>query len=242
MTAEQSTHLTDKLAALSRSDLFGGLSGPALARLAALAEWRVLSENQSVFRRGDPGLHLFVIHRGRVKFGTGAADGREVTLNLLGPGAVFGEVGFADGGPRTADAVAAEPVELLALSRRELVPFLKNEPDAMLQMMAALATRARWISESYEDQAFLELPARLAKRLLFLARHFGYDTPKGRRLAASLTHRELANHMNVARESITRLIQKWRREGLIEEHRGITILLDPARLQALADETQTNAI
>ncbi|MGD0191042.1 MAG: Crp/Fnr family transcriptional regulator [Rhizomicrobium sp.] len=238
MTVDSGSRISDKIAALSRSDLFGVLSEPALVRLAALAEWRLLAEDQVVFRRGDPGLHIFVIHRGRVKFGTGAADGREVTLNLLGPGAVFGEVGFADGGPRTADAVAAEPLELLALSRRTLVPFLKSEPEAMLQMMAALATRARWISESYEDQAFLELPARLAKRLLFLSRHFGYDTPRGRRLAASFTHRELANHMNVARESITRLIQKWRRDGLIDEHRGIMVLLDPARLQRLADTTE----
>jgi len=226
--------LAEKLAELSRTGLFGGLSEPALNRLAQIAEWRTLVAEQAVFRRGDSGTHIFVIHRGRVKFGTGALDGREVTLNLLGPGAVFGEVGFADGGPRTADAIAAEPAELLALSRRELLPFLRSEPEAMLEMMAALATRARWIAESYEDAAFLELPARLAKRLLFLSRHFGYDTAGGRRLAASLTHRELANHMNVARESISRLIQKWRREGLIEEHRGVMVLKDIAKLERLA--------
>jgi CRP-like cAMP-binding protein len=232
MAAHQS-RLAEKIATLAQTALFGGLSKSSLANLAQLAEWRTFATDGFVFRRGDAGLHLFIIHRGRVRFGTGAMDGREVTLNLLGPGAVFGEMGFADGGPRTADAVASEPAELLALSRRELLPFLKGEPEAMLQMMAALATRARWISESYEDAAFLDLPARLAKRLLFLSRHFGYDTPGGRRLAASLTHRELANHMNVARESITRLIQKWRREGLIEEHRGIMVLKDVRKLEAL---------
>jgi CRP/FNR family cyclic AMP-dependent transcriptional regulator len=235
MMADTEMLLADKVEALAKTALFGGLSVASLHRLAKLAERRVLAADGVIFRRGDVGAHLFVIHRGRVQFGTGALDGREVTLNLLGPGAVFGEVGFADGGPRTADAIAVGPVELLALSRRELVPFLKSEPEAMLQMMSALAMRARWIAESYEDTAFLELPARLAKRLLLLSRHFGYDTPDGRRLAASLTHRELANHMNVTRESITRLIQKWRREGLIEEHRGTTVLKDIARLEALSE-------
>jgi CRP-like cAMP-binding protein len=226
--------LTEKIAALSKTALFSGLGESALTRLAAIAEWRLLAADGVVFRRGDAGTHLFVIHRGRVRFGTGALDGREVTLNLLGSGSVFGEVGFADGGPRTADAIASEPVELLALARRDLLPFLKSEPEAMLQMMSALATRARWIAENYEDAAFLELPARLAKRLLFLSRHFGYDTPDGRRLAASLTHRELANHMNVARESITRLIQKWRREGLIMEHRGNMVLRDVRKFEILS--------
>jgi CRP/FNR family cyclic AMP-dependent transcriptional regulator len=234
MTPTAENRLTEKRVALSKTVLFGALSAQSLDRLARLAEWRTLASDTAVFRRGDAGTHLFVICSGRVKFGTGALDGREVTLNLLGPGAVFGEVGFADGGPRTADAIAAEPVELLALARRDLLPFLKGEPETMLEMMAALATRARWIAESYEDQAFLDLESRLAKRLLFLSHHFGYDTPRGRKLAATLTHRELANHMNVARESITRLIRKWRDEGLIEEHRGSMTLLGTRKLESLA--------
>jgi CRP/FNR family cyclic AMP-dependent transcriptional regulator len=235
MSGAVDTRLKQKIEALARTTLFGGLDEPALKRVAAIAEWRVLAQDAVVFRRGEPGSHLFVILRGHVKFGSGAADGREVTLNLLGPGAVFGELAFADGGPRTADVVAVEAVELLALSRRDLIPFLKKEPDVVLQLMAALAARARWISESYEDAAFLELPARLAKRLLFLSRHFGFDTPRGRRLAATLPHRELANHMNVTRESISRLMQKWRKEGVIEERRGVIVLLDPKRLEALAE-------
>jgi CRP-like cAMP-binding protein len=229
------TRLKQKIEALARTTLFGGLGDASLKRVATIAEWRVLAQDAVVFRRGEPGTHLFVIHRGHVKFGSGAVDGREVTLNLLGPGAVFGELAFADGGPRTADVVAVEAAELLALSRRDLIPFLKKEPDVVLQLMAALAARARWISESYEDAAFLELPARLAKRLLFLSHHFGFDTPRGRRLAATLPHRELANHMNVARESISRLMQKWRKEGVIDEHRGVIVLLDPKRLEALAE-------
>jgi CRP/FNR family cyclic AMP-dependent transcriptional regulator len=112
--------------------------------------------------------------------------------------------------------------------------FSKKEPDVVLQLMAAIAARASWISESYEDAAFLELPARLAKRLLFLSQHFGFDTPRGRRHAATLAHRELASHMNVTRESISRLMQKWRKEGVIEEHRGVIVLLNPKRLEALA--------
>jgi len=235
MSGTLDTRLKQKIEALTRTTLFGGLDEPALKQVAAIAEWRVLAQGAVVFRRGEPGPHLFIIHRGHVKFGSGAADGREVTLNLLGPGAVFGELAFADGGPRTADVVAVEAVELLAVGRRDLVPFLKKEPEVVLQLMAALAARARWIAESYEDAAFLELPARLAKRLLFLSQHFGFDTPRGRRLAATLPHRELANHMNVTRESISRLMQKWRKEGVIEEHRGVIVLLDAKRLEALAE-------
>ena len=234
MSATVGTTLDLKKLALSRAELFAGLDARAIDRLAAIAEWRTVPEGGTVVRKGDPGNHLFVIHRGKVKFGTGAADGREMTLNLLGPGAIFGEIAFADGGDRTADVVAVENSELLALDRRELVPLMQNEPEVMLRIMEMLAARVRWVSEAFEDAAFLELPARLAKRLLFLAQHFGLDTPRGRALAVKLSHKELANHMNVTRESVNRLIQKWRRDGIIDQERGFVVLIDAARLVEIA--------
>jgi CRP-like cAMP-binding protein len=234
MSVTVETTLDLKKIALSRAELFAGLDPKSIERLAAIAEWRHVSEGSAVARKGDPGNHLFVMHRGRVKVGSGAPDGREVTLNLLGPGAVFGEIAFADGGERTADLIAVEDVDILTLGRRELVRLLQSEPEIMLRIMEMLAARVRWVSEAFEDVAFLGLPARLAKRLLFLAQHFGSDTPKGRALAVKLSHKELANHMNVTRESINRLIQKWRREGIIDQERGFVILADSARLIAIA--------
>jgi CRP-like cAMP-binding protein len=74
----------------------------------------------------------------------------------------------------------------------------------------------------------------MAKRLIVLSQQFGYDTPEGRKLAVVLPHRELANHMHVARESITRLIQKWRRDGIIEERRGVIVIKDMRKLTAEA--------
>ncbi|MDR3528596.1 MAG: Crp/Fnr family transcriptional regulator [Rhizomicrobium sp.] len=223
-----------KILALSRTAMFGGLSKPALAHLAKFAEWRLTAAGATIFRRGDPGTHLFVIYSGKVKFTAGAIFGRDVTLSILSAGEIFGEVAIADGGPRTADALAVDVVELLVLARRDLIPYLQQEPQAMLQMMVGLAARARVISENYEDAVFLALPTRLAKRLIVLSQHFGYDTPQGRKLAIVLPHRELANHMHVTRESINRLIQKWRRDGIIEEHRGVIVITDIRKLTAEA--------
>ncbi len=225
--------MDQKTLALSNSHLFGGLAAAALPALARIADWREFEAGEVVFRKGDPGLHLYVIESGHVRIGVGAVDGREVTFNLLGAGAAFGEVAFADGGARTAEAVAVEHTRVLAFNRGKLLPYLKSEPEVLLQILATLAARTRWISENYEDAAFMKLPARLAKRLLMLSRHFGVDTARGRLLATTLRHRDLANHMNVTRESISRLIQVWRAEGLIEERRGVIVLKDLARLELL---------
>lgn len=229
-----SDHLEQKSAALSRTVLFGTLAAQPLRSLALSAEWRVMPSGGTIFRKGDPGDLLFVIHRGRVKIGYGSSDGREVVLNLLGPPAVFGEVAVADGGVRTADATAVEVTELVSIGRRELFPFLRENPEAALQMMIALSSQVRWIAESFDDRLFLDLAPRLAKRLVFLGTHFGQHTDNGLRLGLSLPHRELAAHMNVTRESVNRLLQKWRKDGLIEERRGVMFLKSLAALQKIA--------
>jgi CRP/FNR family cyclic AMP-dependent transcriptional regulator len=219
---------------LGRTALFGGLDAAVLARLAAMARPLMLATGAHVFRKGDDSRSLYVIERGRVKIAATSADGREVALNLLGADEVFGEVALADGGPRTADAVACEPVRLLAFDRAELTPFLESEPKVMLRMLAALARRVRWVSGALEDSVFLPLPTRMAKRLMFLNAHFGVSSAAGRRLTVSLPQRELASHMNVTRETVNRLIQDWREEGLIAVDRGVFVLKDIPRLAELA--------
>ncbi|MGA7712250.1 MAG: Crp/Fnr family transcriptional regulator [Rhizomicrobium sp.] len=226
--------LARKILALAGTSVFGSLDTTTLQRVAGIAEWRVVAAGAFVFSRGDVGEHLFVIDKGHVRIVASASDGREVVLNLLGPGTVFGEMAFTDGRERTADAVTTEASELLALSRRRLLPLVVSQPELVLQLMAALCERARWLAEAYEDSAFLDLPARLAKRLLVLSRSFGYDTPQGRRLVVSLPHREIAAHMNVTRESISRLVQKLQQDGIIEERRGVMVLKDVPRLEQLA--------
>jgi CRP-like cAMP-binding protein len=219
---------------LARTALFCALPEPQLAELAALARIRRLAAGETLFRKGEESRALYVVLRGRIRISSGSAEGREAVLNLLAPGETFGEVALVDGGQRTADAAAVEPVVLAGLDRRDLVPFLQARPELMLRMLAALSERLRWVSESFEDALFLELPARLAKRLLFLSARFGVDTPRGRRLTVPLPQHELAGHMNVARETVNRQLRAWRAEGLIALDQGVVVLADLDRLAAIA--------
>ena len=223
-----------KAAALARASLFEGLRQEDLDRLADLAKAATYRSGDLIFQKGDLSRSLYVIDKGRVKIATDGADGREVALNLLGPGAVFGEIALIDGGARTADAIACEPCRLLQLDRADLVPLLEREPGLTMRMLVALTGRVRWISDRFEDSLFLDLSARLAKRLLFLGEHFGVDSPRGRRLSVSLPQRELASHMGVTRETVNRLLQQWRASGLILIDRGVLVLTDLEQLSRLA--------
>jgi len=230
--------LDHRAESLGRTLLFGSLDASALERLAAMARPLHFRAGDMIFRKGDPCWSLYVIERGRVKIAATSAEGREIGLNLLGPEAVFGEVALVDGGVRTADAIACEPVILLALDRAQLVPFLEREPALMFSMLAALAQRVRWVSSRFEDSHFLGVPARMAKRILSLGEHFGVESRDGLRLNVSLSQRELASHMGVTRETINRLLQDWREAGLITIDRGVIVLRDLPRLAQIAGDDE----
>jgi CRP-like cAMP-binding protein len=97
--------------------LFAEVDPRDLRELADELRPRSYRKGEVVFVAGDPGTSLYVIDSGRVKLSLSSADGREVILDLLGAGEVFGEMALLDGEPRSADAAAVEPTKLLLLHR-----------------------------------------------------------------------------------------------------------------------------
>ena len=98
---------------------------------------------QLVFQMNDPGGTLFVIREGSVEVFLTDATGERVVLETPGPGEVFGEVSFLDGGARTASVVVIEDLDALAVDRDDLSHLFKHHPEAGLDIIAAMGKRLR---------------------------------------------------------------------------------------------------
>ena len=122
----------------------------------------------ALFQKGDPGDRLFGGIAGRVKVHTTSPEGKDVTLNLFKEGQFFGEIAILDELPRTADAMAMAPSELLVIHRRDFVPLVESEGRLAMHIIRLLCQRVRATSEMLEDAAFLPLELRLAKRNNFV--------------------------------------------------------------------------
>ena len=107
---------------LQRSPLFRGLAPPALERIAALATQRNFGAGEIVCSQGDPGDALYAVVTGRIRISSGAADGREIFLNIMEPGDTFGEIAVMDGLPRTANAIALDTSTLIVIQRTDFLP------------------------------------------------------------------------------------------------------------------------
>ena len=113
---------------LKNVPLLHNLAERDVEQLESMLRRRKYARNETVFLTGDPGTNLCIIESGRVKLTlTSEERGREVALDYLGPGDVFGELALLDGEPRSADAVAVEPTRLLLLSRDDFRAFLTRK-------------------------------------------------------------------------------------------------------------------
>ena len=221
---------------MAATPMFQGVAAPQLDTLARQAKPVRLGAREVLFAKGDPGDRLYLVVSGRVRVGVVSAEGREVTYALIGPGHVFGEIAVLDGGPRTADATAAEPSELLAFDRRDVLAFIRDHGDYGLRLIEILCSRMRHADELLEDIFFLSLPGRLAKQLLTLSDSIGERPPKGGGVTIRMSQQAVADHMGISRESVNKVLSKWEQCGIVSLWRGQITIHDRDELDRFRDD------
>jgi CRP/FNR family cyclic AMP-dependent transcriptional regulator len=219
---------------LQKVPLFAGLAPERLEALAEVTTSKRLAAREELFHKGDEAAQVYVVASGRLKVVTVSAEGDEVLFAIVDDGEVVGELPMLTGGRRTASVVALEPCELLALARRDFLRFLREQPEAAIELMVVLAERLVRVSEFAEDTLFLALPARLAKKLLHLAERYGVDEGETLRIDLRLSQGELADLVGTTRESVNKQIRAWSADGVLRMERGEVTILDRERLERFA--------
>jgi CRP-like cAMP-binding protein len=216
------TTVSELLAAVP---LFAGLSPEILARVAEAMRPHRLSRGQTLFFKGDPGDHLYVIRSGEVKLVLSGPDGQESILEVLREGHFFGEMALFDERPRSADVVAVQPAALLSLRRDDFRGLIQRYPEMAFPIFRALCHRLRRTTDLLEESLFLDLPARLARVLLRLVRDYGKETPTGIQIDLPITHQELADMCGASRPRTSEQLQRFRRQQIIgPESRGFEVV------------------
>ena len=201
---------TNLVALLRGTDLLAAVPAVDLEALAAGSRIRTFRRGQVVFTAGEPGETVMVVISGRVKVMVRSADGGELTLTVIGPGAMFGENGVADGGPRSADAEALAETRLLLIPREMLVDLCERVPAVALVLLRSVTANLRRLTEATSDLVFLDLPRRVAKVLLGQPR--GADGV----ISPSLSQEELAHQAGGSRQSVNAALRGFERRGWIQ--------------------------
>lgn len=208
--------------------LFQSLSHSDKERLAASLKRRLLKKGEALFRKGDEGSSLYIVKSGSVKIVLPSEMGDEVAPAILSQGDFFGEMALLDGMPRSADVVALESSELLALNQRDFLAFLKDNEEAIQAIFSYLSMRLRRTDELLEDAYFLNISKRLARRLVELCEKHGHRKEEGGpiKIDLRLTQKDLASIVGTTRESINKELKTLREKGLVNTEEDSLHILD----------------
>jgi CRP-like cAMP-binding protein len=218
--------------ALASCPFFQPMSPEDLDAMVAQSGERRVARGTVIFQKGDDGQSLMAVLAGQVRVGSTSPEGKAMTLRVIGPGEIFGEIALLDGKPRSADAVAIVDTTLMVLERRTFLPLLMANEDMLGRLLGVLCARLRETTLAMEEIAMADLAERLARRLGRLAQEYGRPAPGGGvRIGAKFSDRELANLVASTRESVNKQISAWRKAGILTRDGGYLVILNEGRLQ-----------
>jgi CRP/FNR family transcriptional regulator/CRP/FNR family cyclic AMP-dependent transcriptional regulator len=160
-------------------------------------------------------------------------DGKELSFFILHESDVFGELALLDGETRSGTVTTIGPCELLVLSQRDFQAMLKEHQTIGLKLLSMLAGKVRATTSLYESSVFIEIPGRLAHKLLELAEEHGKRTDDGTLIDVKLSQYELGTLINASRESVNKQLKHWESGGIIALRGGRILIVEPDVLESL---------
>jgi CRP-like cAMP-binding protein len=195
---------------LARSELFRGLDSPALHQMVDAARALTLQRNDVVFAQDDPAEELFIVRSGRIAIAQRSIDGRQTMVALMEQEDLFGDMPLFDGRPRSAEARALEPSQLVGVPYEPIRAVLAQQPELLWSVVSMLAGRLRTTNAALADSVFLDVPGRTAKRLLELA-------GPADEFVLPVTQEELAGLVGASRERVNKALAAFLRLGWLEQ-------------------------
>jgi CRP/FNR family transcriptional regulator, cyclic AMP receptor protein len=210
---------------------FEGLPEDSITRAIAHVVVRSHPAGQVILLENDWGSSVYFILSGWVKIRTYNLEGKEVTLNILGKGELFGEMAPLDEVPRSTDVITLAPTMIGNMPAQDFVQLLNIEPQAGVRLAQLMARRLRQVNRRLRLRES-DSTSRVADILLFLADGQGKRSDKGTEIP-NLPHRELSSLSGLARETVTRVLSKLEKKGLIVRDRDTLCIPDPHALERM---------
>jgi CRP/FNR family transcriptional regulator, cyclic AMP receptor protein len=206
--------------------LFTALKPAEREWIASHIHRRRFRADTTIIFRGAPGAALYILLSGRVKVQVDSLDGRDARIAVLGPGELFGELALLDGGECCADVSTLEPIEVVVMTRDDLMDCIREVPQVAMNLLAELAVRLRRTNKLILDLLLLDAQGRVARHLLELAQLHSVQSPAGVEIDLGVCQQDLASSTGVARETINRILGSFRRRGwiTIDRQKRITLL------------------
>jgi CRP/FNR family cyclic AMP-dependent transcriptional regulator len=220
---------------LGKTAFFGSLERDDRLAIAQRMHVATFEAGQTVFTRGDAGLDVYLVVKGRVRLSVFSLDGRLLSFKHADTGDIFGEIAALDGGLRTADAIALTRVDAMTLAQEQLNKLIATNARVARAAIACLCQRLRDTSEQVEAIALHPVEVRLARILLskLKPREAGRPPDGWATLDLGMSQSELASLIGASRQKVNAALALLEGAGTIKRARG-RVACNPAKLAQIA--------
>ncbi|WP_394138863.1 Crp/Fnr family transcriptional regulator [Cytobacillus oceanisediminis] len=234
----------DKIKYLSRIQLFGELELEELKKFEPVTPINVIKKGTIISSPHMDKKVLYLIKSGKVRLYKLSAGGKELTIDILGTGHVFGEIGSFTTGSGNMYAETLEDCVICTIDKVQFEKIIHDQPSVSLKFIEIVSNRLKDVEELLEYMAYSSVRKRLLFLLHKLAEKFGAELPNGKldeenwiQLEISITHQELAMMMGSIRETVTSLLNDLTAEGIVRKARNRKLIkIHVARLKSALEE------
>jgi len=225
----KSIDLPEALKFLGNVLLFSDLHEDVLNLVARSGRFQRADAGAILFFQSDPSELAYVVRAGNISIVLNSPDGRDMVINEMRRGDLFGELGILTSQPRSTSAIARTDSELFIIPRQTFLSVVDAEPQLARRVLQITAERLQRSGVRESALAFLDAQARLARLLLEL------ESEEKKKGYITISQEELAHRTGLIRQTVAKALGKWRRAGWLITGRGRILILDHDELRKLED-------
>ncbi len=220
---------------VARSRMFDGLTEAERQEWLSAASTRVLRRGKALAHQGEGADTLYLVESGALKLVQVTPEGQELIVRFVGAGEPFGAIVLLDGATYPVTALAVEATRVRGWERAALGRLLPRSPHVRVNLMREMTAHMTDALTRVREMATERVGQRLAHTLLRLMRQAGRPTPEGVLIQHPLTRQEFAELTGTTLYTVSRILSKWRSDGVLRSSGRRLIVRAPRRLEALAE-------
>jgi CRP/FNR family cyclic AMP-dependent transcriptional regulator len=188
---------------LNKLYIFSELAPEETEKLTQHSTTRTYPANTILISEGDSTDSLYVVLEGEVKVFASDQQGKEVILNILGPGEYFGELALLDDEPRSASVRTMTPTKVMVITKHDFKNCLATDSEMAYKLIKVLIGHVRALTGSVKSLALLDVYGRVARTLLELAENVDGQMI----IVQKFTHQDIADMVGASREMVSRILK-----------------------------------
>ena len=221
---------------LRTTPIFSRLAPGDRKSIAETARVQEFARGETIFEQDSPSDAFYAIASGRVKIFKMMPNGKDVILEVFGPGDPLGAVAVYMNRPVPASAAALEDTVCVVIPRAAFFRLLETQPSLVRGLLLGLTVRLVEMSNRLAELTGGRIEPRFARLFLKLATQMGRAERGGTHIPLALSRQELADLTGTTIETAIRVMSRWQKQRLVLTGKDGFVIADRAALEALALE------